>query len=160
MRDFGLKRTASQEVPALLGWVVDWRVTAMLAMRSPGPEEDAAPEIRVLPMSGTDGLDWPWFAGGHLHDGLCDGLLWDYLESGQLVDMVPLLANHAGSVFWVPSPHGCNMAYIVVGGHLRAEEYWLPAGVYVDQWWLREGIPTPSARQLLVLPGAMDLAQV
>ena len=49
--------------------------------------------------------------------------------------------------FWVPSQnpararpgHGC----VVVSRNLEAEDYWLPAGIYMDHWMLREGVPGP-----------------
>ena len=139
---------------ALLGWVVNRQVTALLAVRAGRGRPQGIPELRVMPLSGTAGLDWPPVATGLLHD----ARLWDYLELGQLVDVGPLLSRQAGGAFWVPSPNARNMAYIVVAGNLPTDEYWLPAGVYVDHWWLREGIPSPSLGELRALPGAVDLA--
>jgi hypothetical protein len=46
----------------------------------------------------------------------------------------------------------------VVLANLPADEYWLPSGVYLDHWTLREGIEAPPPGQLLTLPGAVDLA--
>jgi len=139
---------------ALLGWVTDRQVTAMLAVRTGLSETREVPEIRVMPMSRTSELDWPPFTASPL----CDGRLWDYVERGQLVDIVPLLTRSTGHAFWVPSPYGRSAGYIVVSGNLPTDEYWLPAGVYMDHWWLREGIQAPPAGQLLALPGAVDLA--
>jgi len=71
-----------------------------------------------------------------------------------------LAARGAGRALWVPAPdrrsarHGC----VVITDNLVAEEYWLPAGVYVDHWTLREGLQAPPARELLALPGVTDLA--
>jgi hypothetical protein len=48
---------------------------------------------------------------------------------------------------------------VVVTGNLVADEYWLPAGVYVDHWTLREGLQAPPAGELLALPGVTDLAR-
>ena len=155
--------TGGMPVPhdgALLGWVTDSQVTALLAVhcRPPEPWEDPVlvPEIRVMPMAGTwELLHWPPFTASPQ-----DGRLWEYVEWGEIVDVGPLIISSAGCVFWVPSPdrrsgrHGC----IAVMGNLPAEEYWLPAGVYTDHWMLREGIEPPSAGQLLALPGAVDLA--
>ena len=149
---------------ALLGWVTDSQVTAMLAVhcRPPEPWDDpnplvSVPEIRVMPMAGTwELLHWPPFTAGPLDD----GRFWEYVEWGEIVDIGPLIIQNAGRVFWVPSPdrrsarHGC----IVVMGNLPTDEYWLPAGVYTDHWVLREGIEPPPAGQLLALPGAVDLA--
>jgi hypothetical protein len=156
--------TASMPVPrdgALLGWVTDSQVTAILAAhcRPPEPWDDPVPvpEIRVLPMAGTSELlHWPLFAASPLHE----ARLWEYVEWGELVDLGPLVTRSAGCVFWVPAPdrrsarHGC----FVVLANLAAEEYWLPAGVYLDHWTLREGIEAPPPGQLLALPGAVDLA--
>ena len=152
---------------ALLGWVTDSQVTAMLTVHCrppepwghPGPADSLVPvpEIRVMPMAGTwELLHWPPFTASPLED----GRLWEYVEWGEIVDIGPLVISSAGCVFWVPSPdrrsarHGC----IVVMGNLPTDEYWLPAGVYTDHWMLREGIEPPPAGQLLALPGAVDLA--
>ena len=156
--------TGSMPVPhdgALLGWVTDSQVTALLTVHCRPPEPwDAqvlAPEIRVMPMAGTwELLHWPPFTAGPLDD----GRLWEYVDWGEIVDVGPRIMSSAGCVFWVPSPdrrsarHGC----IVVTGNLPADEYWLPAGVYTDHWTLREGLEPPPAGQLLALPGAVDLA--
>jgi len=144
---------------ALLGWVTDSQVTAMLAVHCRQPEtRDApapAPEIRVMPMAGTTELDWPPFTA----DPLDDGRLWDYVAWGEIVDVGALLARNAGRAFWIPSPdrRSARHGYVVVAGDVPAEEYWLPAGVYVDHWTLREGIQAPPADYLLALPGAVDL---
>ena len=146
----------------LLGWVTDRQVTAMLAVHGRQPETwDVAapvPEIRVMPMAGTSELPhWPPFTTSPLED----GRLWEYLEWGGIVDIGPLVAQSSGRAFWVPSPdrrgarHGC----VVVKDNLPAKEYWLPAGVYLDHWTLREGIQVPPADDLLTLPGVVDLAR-
>ena len=46
----------------------------------------------------------------------------------------------------------------MVTERLNTEDFWLPAGVYADHWTLREGTPVMTARQLLALPGVVDLA--
>ena len=156
--------TGGMPVPhdgALLGWVTDSQVTALLAVhcRPPEPWEDPVlvPEIRVMPMAGTwELLHWPPFTASPLDD----GRLWEYVDRGEIVDVGPLIISSAGCVFWVPSPdrrsgrRGC----IAVLGNLPADEYWLPAGVYTDHWMLREGLEPPPAGHLLTLPGAVDLA--
>ena len=155
--------TGSMTVPhdgALLGWVTDSRVTAMMAVHSRQPETGDSrvpvPEIWVMPMTGTSELlHWPPFTASPLGD----GRLWEYVEWGGIVDIGPLLTQSAGCAFWVPSPgrpstrHGC----VVIKDNLPADEYWLPAGVYVDHWTLREGIQAPPADLLLTLPGVVDL---
>jgi hypothetical protein len=50
--------------------------------------------------------------------------------------------------------HGC----VVVRQSLTAEDYWVPEGIYMDHWMLREGVPAPPASHLLTLPGTTDLA--
>jgi hypothetical protein len=158
--------TGGMPVPrdgALLGWVTDSQVTAMLAVHCRQPEtwDDPVPvpEIRVMPMAGTSELmHWPPFAASPL-DG---GRLWEYVDRDQIVDIAPLISQNAGSAFWVPSAdrrsarheEGC----VVVTGNLPADEYWLPAGVYMDHWTLREGIEPQAADGLLTLPGVVDLA--
>jgi hypothetical protein len=147
----------------LLGWVTGRQVTVMLVVHSRQPEtwddQVPVPEIRVMPMAGTsEPRHWPPFTASPLDD----GQLWDYVERGQIVDIVPLVAQSAGRAFWVPSPdrrstrheEGC----VVITGNLPAGEYWLPAGVYTDHWTLREGIQPLPADRLLILPGVVDLA--
>ena len=149
-------------VGALLGWVADSQVTAMLAVHGGHPETwdhpIPVPEIRVRPMAGTSELaHWPPFTASPLDE----GRLWEYVERGQIVDIAPLVTQSAGLAFWVPAPdmrsarHGC----VVIKYNLRASEYWLPAGVYMDHWMLREGIQAPPADRLLMLPGVVDLAR-
>ena len=146
---------------ALLGWISDNQVTAVLAVhcRPPEPwgEPVPVPEIRVMPMAGTSELlHWPPFTASPLDD----GRLWEYVQWGEIVDLVPLVARSAGCVFWVPSPdrRSARHGYVAVVGNLPADEYWLPAGVYMDHWMLREGIQPPPVGSLLTLPGVVDLA--
>jgi hypothetical protein len=158
--------TDSMPVPydgALLGWVTDSQVTAMLAAHCGQPETwdvpVPVPGLRVMPMAGTSELlHWPPFTASPLGD----GLLWEYVERGQIVDIVPLVTQRGGRAFWVPSPDGWSVrrgeGCIVVNDNLAADEYWLPAGVYMDHWTLREGIQAPPAGRLLALPGVVDLA--
>jgi hypothetical protein len=158
--------TGSMPVPhdgALLGWLTDRQVTVLLAVhcRQPEPWDHPVrpPEIRVMPMAGTsDLLHWPSFTASPLGD----GRLWEYVERGQIVDIAPLLTRSAGRAFWVPSPDIRNprgeVGCVVITGNLPADEYWLPAGVYMDHWTLREGIQPPPVGQLLTLPDVVDLA--
>ncbi len=44
----------------------------------------------------------------------------------------------------------------MVTERMSTDEYWLLAGVYADHRTLREGLPVPSARQLLAAPGVLD----
>ncbi len=148
---------------ALLGWVTDRQVTVMLAVhcRQPRTWDDmaAAPGIQVMPMAGTSELQqWPPFTASPLDD----GRLWEYVAYGQIVDIVPLVSQHAGCAFWVPSPDRRSVRYsegcVVIMDNLSADEYWLPAGVYMDHWTLREGLDAPPVSHLLALPGVVDLA--
>ncbi len=149
---------------ALLGWVADSQVTVMLAVdwRRPEPGDARAPvpRMRVMPMAGTSELlHWPPFTASPFGD----GRLWERFERGQIVDIVPLLTRRAGRAFWVPCQHGWVAGRraggcIVVRDNLPADDYWLPAGVYMDHWTLREGIQAPPAGWLLALPGVVDLA--
>jgi hypothetical protein len=147
---------------ALLGWVTDNQVTVMLAVHCPDPRTADAPapspDIRVMPMAGTSALlQWPPFTSSPL----ADGRLWEYVEWGQIVDIVPLVTRSAGLTFWVPSPGRRSIlgeGFVVVRDNLADDDYWLPAGVYMDHWTLREGIQAPPAGRLLSLPGVVDLA--
>jgi hypothetical protein len=156
--------TGSMPVPrdgALLGWVTDNQVTAVLAVhcRPPEPWDGAVPQpgIQVMPMDGTSELlHWPPFSASPLDD----GRFWEYVQRGEIVDIGSLVARSAGQVLWVPSQDrwSAGPGYIVVLGNLPAEEYWLPAGVYLDHWTLREGIQAPPVGWLMTLPGAVDLS--
>jgi hypothetical protein len=160
--------TGSMPVPhdgALLGWVTDSQVTALLAVhcRLPVPWDAPVPVpvpgIQVMPLAGTtDLLHWPPFTASPLDD----GRLWEYVERGQIVDIAPLVAQSAGRAFWVPSPDRWSarreIGCVVITGNLPADEYWLPAGVYMDHWTLREGIQAPPVGCLLTLPAVVDLA--
>ena len=157
--------SGSMPVPrdgALLGWVTDNQVTAVLAVhcRPPEPWDSAVaePRIRVMPMDGTSELlHWPPFAASPLDD----GRFWEYVQRGEIVDIGLIVARSTEQVFWVPSQDrwSAGPGYIVVMGNLPADEYWLPAGVYVDHWTLREGLQAPPASELLALPGVTDLAR-
>jgi len=148
---------------ALLGWVSDSQVTAMLAVHCRPPDAwggtALVPEIHVLPMAGSSELQhWPPFAASPL----ADGRLWEYVAWGRIVDIVPLVTRSAGLAFWVPSPDRRSVRHgegvVVVMDNLAADHYWLPAGVYMDHWTLREGIGAPPVGRLLGLPGVVDLA--
>lgn len=138
---------------ALLGWVADRQAAAMLSVHHAG----TGPQVRVLPLVGSEPLDWPPFAANPL----ADPRLWEYLRWGEIVDLAPLLARHPGRVFWVPSQnhtraaaaHGC----VVVRERMAADDYWLAEGVYMDQWILRETVPVAPSTHLLTLPGTVDL---
>ena len=145
---------------ALLGWISDRQATVLLSMYHGQPAPRASgPQVRVLAMVGSEPMRWPPFTASPLDD----GRLWEYVERGELVDLAPLIARDPGGAFWVPSQHngrarqghGC----VVVGRNLLSEEYWVPAGTYMDHWMLREGVPSPPASHLLTLPGTADLSR-
>jgi hypothetical protein len=146
---------------ALLGWVSDRQALVLLSVYhgQPGGPLPGGPQIRVMPMVGSEPLQWPPFTARPLDD----GRLWEYLDRGELVDLAPVVTREPGCAFWVPSQnrdragqaHGC----VVIGQSLPDDEFWLPAGVYMDHWMLREGVPAPPAEHLLSLPGAADLAR-
>jgi hypothetical protein len=145
---------------ALLGWVSDRQALVLLSVYHPKlvARLCGGPQIRVLPLVGSEPLRWPAFTISPLDD----GRLWEYLDRGELVDLAPYLLSAPDHGFWVPSQnqrrasrqHGC----VVIRRSLPAAEFWLPAGVYMDHWMLREGVPSPPASHLLGLPGAVDLA--
>ncbi len=144
---------------ALLGWVSDRQAAVLMSVYHGQPgDRPGGPQVRALAMVGSEPLQWPPFTANPLDD----GRLWDYVERGEVVDLTPVIARSAGSAFWVPSQnpgraqlgHGC----VVLTGCLPTEDYWIPTGIYMDHWMLREGVPAPSARHLLGLPGTEDLA--
>ena len=148
---------------ALLGWVSGYQVQAVLAAygRLPEPWDDAStlPGVLVMPLVGSQPAEWPPLAASPLDD----GRLWEYVERGSLTDLGPLVSRNPGCVFRVPggdSAAGPRRAgtRVVVTERLNTEVFWLPAGVYADHWTLREGTPVMTARQLLALPGVVDLA--
>jgi len=146
---------------ALLGWVSDRQACVLLSVHhgEPSGPLPGGPQIRALPMVGSEPWHWPAFTASPLDD----GQLWQYLDQGALVDLAPVVAGSPGHAFWVPSQnrnrasqaHGC----VVIRQSLPAEEFWLPAGVYMDHWMLREGVPAPPPTHLLGLPGTVDLSR-
>lgn len=155
--------TGGMPVPrdgALLGWVCDRQVTVLLSVHHGNPGSLAGrPQVRVLAMVGSEPLRWPPFTASPLDD----GRLWEYTERGEIVDLAPLIARNAGEASWIPSQHagraGQGHGCVVFCRNLQTEEYWVPAGIYMDHWMLREGVPTPSAAHLLSLPGTTDLSR-
>jgi hypothetical protein len=145
---------------ALLGWVSDRQATALLSVYHGQPASVVrVPQVRVLTMVGSEPMRWPPFTASPLDD----GRLWEYVERGEIVDLAPAVVHGTKGAFWVPSQnpgragqgHGC----VVVTRYLQSENYWVPAGTYMDHWMLREGVPTPPAGHLLTLPGTTDLSR-
>jgi hypothetical protein len=158
---------------ALLGWVSDRQTTVLLSVYHGGsaslgsqacvPQvrvpQVRVPQVRVLAQVGSEPLRWPPFTVSPLDD----GRFWEYAERGEIVDLAPVVVHGAEGAFWVPSQnperarqgHGC----VVVSRNLQADDYWVPEGIYMDHWMLREGVPTPPASHLLTLPGATGLSR-
>jgi len=163
---------------ALLGWVSDRQTTVLLSVyhgRSVSLGSQACvpqvrvpqvrvpqirvPQIRVLAQVGSEPLRWPPFTVSPLDD----GRFWEYAERGEIVDLAPVVVHGAEGAFWVPSQnperasqgHGC----VVVSRNLQSDDYWVPEGIYMDHWMLREGVPTPPASHLLTLPGTTGLSR-
>jgi hypothetical protein len=163
---------------ALLGWVSDRQTTVLLSVyhggaASPGsparvpqarvPQvrvpQVRVPQVRALAQVGSEPLRWPPFTVSPLDE----GRFWEYAERGEIVDLAPVVVHGAEGAFWVPSQnparasqgHGC----VVVSRNLPSDDYWVPAGIYLDHWMLREGVPTPPASHLLTLPGATGLSR-
>ena len=143
---------------ALLGWVSDRQAAAVMTTFHGQPGE-GGPQLRVLALSGSEPLHWPPFSASPLED----GRLWEYVERGQIVDLAPVIGRSPNGVYWVPSQnlvrarrgHGC----VVVRHPMATDEYWVPAGVYMDHWMLREQVPAPPASHLVTLPGTMALGR-
>jgi len=144
---------------ALLGWVSDRQATALMTVFHGRPEEQCGPQLRVLALSGSEPLHWPPFSASPLDD----GRMWEYVDRGQIVDLAPVIGRSESGAYWVPSQnpvravrgHGC----VVVRRPIATDEYWVPAGVYMDHWMLREQVPAPPASHLVTLPGTMDLGR-
>ncbi len=143
----------------LLGWVSDRQATVLLSVyHGDAQQQPRGPQVRVLAMVGSEPLRWPPFTASPLDD----GRLWEYVERGEIVDLAPLVVRDPEAAVWVPSQnpgraaqgHGC----VVVGDSLRADDFWVPPGIYMDHWMLREGVPTPPASHLLALAGTSHLA--
>jgi hypothetical protein len=148
---------------ALLGWVTGHQVRAVLTAygRLPEPWDDASavPGVLLLPHAGSQSAEWPPLAAASPLD---DGRLWEHLARGRLADLAPLVSHQAGRVFLVPGGDGRDGrrsgTRVVVTERICDDDFWLPAGVYADHRALREGAPVLTARQLLALPGVVDLA--
>jgi hypothetical protein len=145
---------------ALLGWVSDRQAIVLLSVYHGRPgRRPGVPQVRVLALAGSEPLRWPPFTASPLDD----GRLWQYVESGEIVDLAPVIVRGASKAFWVPSQNTARAAHghgcAVVSQNLTTEEYWVPPGVYMDHWMLREGVPTPPASHLVTLPGTTALAR-
>ncbi len=145
---------------ALLGWVSDRQATALLSVYHGQPAaETRVPQVRVLAMVGSEPMRWPPFTASPLDD----GRFWEYAERGEIVDLAPLVVRDTKGAFWVPSQHAGRASQghgcVVVSRYLQSENYWVPAGTYMDHWMLREGVPSPPAGHLLTLPGTTALAR-
>jgi hypothetical protein len=140
---------------ALLGWVDGGQIRAIIAAhgRLPEPWDDPSvvPELCVLPLAGSDPARWP-------PDTLAERMLWEHAARGQLADLPALIGRRAGYAYWAPEAIAGHGACIVVTERVGTPECWLAAGVYPGRSALREGVPVPLARQLLALPGVVDLA--
>ena len=86
---------------ALLGWVSDRQAMVLLSVYhgKPGSPLPGGPQIRVLPLVGSEPLRWPAFTVSPLED----GRLWEYLDRGELVDLAPVISAAPDHGFWVPS---------------------------------------------------------
>jgi hypothetical protein len=165
--DAGVRWLIMSSVPVLrdgvlLGWVAGQQVRAVLAAhgRVPEPWDDASavPGILVMPRAGSQPAERPPLTAVQLDD----WGLWEYVERGQLADLTPLVSRQVGQVFWVPGGGSGGLGSggrIVVTERLHDDDCWLPAGVYADQWTLREETTPLSASQLLALPGVTDLSR-
>jgi hypothetical protein len=145
---------------AVLAWVSDRQATVLLTVHHGGPSRPpGVPQVRALALVGSDPVRWPPFITSPLDD----GRLWQYVARSEIVDLAPVIARGAGDIFWVPSQHPARAAQghgcVVARRNLTTGDYWLPAGIYMDHWMLREGVPAPSASQLLTLPGVAALAR-
>ena len=99
---------------ALLGWVSDRQALVLLSVchGRPGSRLPGGPQIRVLPLVGSEPLRWPEFTVSPLED----GRLWEYLDRGELVDLAPAIAAAPDYGFWVPSQ---NQRRAELGARLR-----------------------------------------
>jgi hypothetical protein len=164
----GLARLIESSVPvprdgALLCWLDSGQVRAILVAhgRLPEPWDDPSvvPGIAVLPPASGDRARWPPLAEGALPDAALDERqLWEHQARGQLADLVMLIGREAGLAFWVPGALGADRNCIVIPERLGNDGCWLLAGVYADHGALRAGTQVPPARQLLAMPGVIDLA--
>jgi hypothetical protein len=155
--------------------------------RLPEPWDDpsAVPGIEVLPPAGGDPARWPPLSGGAQQSGaapsgaaspgalprrvlpggeLEERRLWEHTAHGQVADLAVLIGREAGLAFWVPGAlrrdeaPGSRGDCVVIQERLGSDGCWLLAGVYVDHGALRSGVQVPPARQLLAMPGVVDLA--
>ena len=146
---------------ALLGWVSDRQATVLLSVYHGQPSSQVrVPQVRVLAMVGSEPMRWPPFTASPLDD----GRLWEYVERGEIVDLAPVIVRdgrreRSGCRRRTPAAPGTDTAASWSAATCRSEDYWVPAGIYMDHWMLREGVPTPPASHLLTLPGTVGLSR-
>jgi hypothetical protein len=148
---------------ALLGWLDGGMIRAILVAygRLPEPWDDPSvvPGIAVLPPVSGDPARWPPLSGGALPGSVLEERrLWEHAARGQVADLAVLIGRQAGLAYWVPGTLGSNWNCIIIPERLGSDGCWLLAGVYADQSALRAGVQVPQARQLLAMPGVIDLA--
>ena len=134
----------------------------MLAVhcRPPEPWDEPVPvpEIRVMPMAGTSELlHWPPFTASPLDD----GRLWEYVQWGEIVDLVPSSPE---------APDACSGYHARTGAApgTGTSRSWATCGRRVLAAGRRlygsldaaRRHPGPGRGWLLTLPGAVDLADV
>ena len=153
---------------ALLGWVTDRQVTALLTVRHGAGRAGRKQTARRGGPACLRSACSPWWAASpsagrrspraRSTTGGCGST-----SSGASWWTSRRYLHRAEGAYWVPSQHpdrarrghGCA----VLGRNVEGLEYWVPAGVYMDHWMLREGVPTPPASHLLTLPGATHLSR-
>ena len=144
---------------ALLGWLDGGQVRAILVAhgRLPEPWDDpsAVPGIAVLPPASGSPARWPPLSQG---GALEERRLWEQAARGQLADLATVIGRQAGLAFWVPGALGSGGDCVVIPERLGNDGCWLLAGVYAGHRALRAGVQVPPARQLLAMPGVIDLA--
>ncbi len=157
--------SASVPIPrdgVLLGWVCGGQVRAILLahgrLAEPWEDPSTVPGIAVLPLAGSEPAWWPPVLPGlEAASSLDEKWLWEQEGHGQVADLARLVGRQAGCAFWAPGEAGGAVGCVVVTERLGTAQCWLPAGVYASYAKLLQGIPMPSARQLLAQPGLVDL---
>jgi hypothetical protein len=142
---------------ALLGWVSDRQASSLLSVYHGYPEGPAGRRSGCCPWSAASRCTGRRSPRSPSTTVGC-GSTWTGASSSTSPLSWP---GNQGRVLGALAEQGPGLPGARLRRHraaLPADEFWLPAGVYMDHWMLREGVPAPPASHLLALPGTVDLS--
>jgi hypothetical protein len=139
---------------SVFGWTGADVITSIVVIYTDPAPERPLPRWTVMPLAGIVENEWPPFTGRHFFG----SWFWEHYDSGSLVLLDGVIAEHPGTVFWV-STHSvlgadcCAVARDIKNPQGRI----LRRGRYVYSEILRSREPVPSLTALLADTSKTDL---